>query len=467
MNSIVSDPGCVYFSCDLKDFYLNTELAAGAEEYMWMDTKHISDAVADEYGLRSYYDNGRICFQICQALYGLKNAGYLSKVKLDNHLLLNGYREDTIVPAVYRHNNGTVFILVVDDFAVKCKSLAAKQHFLTTIESGKYKGTVDHQLSKFVGYTLEFSAGKVEMWLEGYGTKLELRFHDMHATHEDSPMVYTPPQYGAKVQQISQQDLSQPLTTAEVTLAQEILGCVLHFARMVLSTALPACNQLAIELADRQSSILPKLKRLLGYVYKHKDDRLVFHASDMIYQCTSDVSFNSVSKGRSRAGGHGHWGKSSDPTFINGPASAMSRVLDVVAASAMEGEYGAAFIWAKNTVWMRAVGNALGHPQLHPTVHKVDNESAIGIANDTMKTSKSKSIDLRFHWLRDRIRQKQFVLIWEPTAKNLADIFTKALPVHEHKIKRRTYVREVSSHSSSPRSDRSIAWRNATAATVV
>jgi hypothetical protein len=41
----------------------------------------------------------------------------------------------------------------------------------------------------------------------------------------------------------------------------------------------------------------------------------------------------------------------------------------------------------------------------------------------------SKSLDMRFHWLRDRIRQGQFRVLFIPGAINIADFFTKASPV--------------------------------------
>jgi hypothetical protein len=46
----------------------------------------------------------------------------------------------------------------------------------------------------------------------------------------------------------------------------------------------------------------------------------------------------------------------------------------------------------------------------------------------------SKSLDMRFHWLRDRIDQGQFRVLFVPGLKNLADFFTKALPVARHKV---------------------------------
>ena len=61
-----------------------------------------------------------------------------------------------------------------------------------------------------------------------------------------------------------------------------------------------------------------------------------------------------------------------------------------------------------------------------------DNKCAESIALDTIKPKRTKSIDMRFHWIRDRIKQQQFVVAWRKGADNLADFFTKPLPVHAH-----------------------------------
>jgi hypothetical protein len=39
---------------------------------------------------------------------------------------------------------------------------------------------------------------------------------------------------------------------------------------------------------------------------------------------------------------------------------------------------------------------------------------------------------MRFHWIRDRVRQGHFTVEWRKGASNLADFFTKPLPVHVH-----------------------------------
>jgi hypothetical protein len=72
------------------------------------------------------------------------------------------------------------------------------------------------------------------------------------------------------------------------------------------------------------------------------------------------------------------------------------------------------------------------HPQ-PPTPLYCNNEVAIGLATDTINLKLSKSLDMRLHWLRDRVRQGHFRLIFVPGLKNAADFFTKALPVVRHR----------------------------------
>ncbi len=126
-----------------------------------------------------------------------------------------------------------------------------------------------------------------------------------------------------------------------------------------------------------------------------------------------------------------YYGDAAHPTVENGMIHAISAIIDVVVASAGEAEYGAAFMAAQQGVWIRTIAVALGHPQ-PPTPLLCDNEFAIGLGNDTIKQKKSKSIDMRFHWLRDRIRQGQFIIQYLAGARNLADFFTKTLPVDVH-----------------------------------
>ena len=86
----------------------------------------------------------------------------------------------------------------------------------------------------------------------------------------------------------------------------------------------------------------------------------------------------------------------------------------------------------------------MGHPQ-PPIAIYTDNSTAHGILNGTVTQNRSKAIDMRFYWLRDRVKQGQFKIIWAPGATNLADYFTKHHSPAHHKRVRPIYLQEANS----------------------
>jgi hypothetical protein len=59
---------------------------------------------------------------------------------------------------------------------------------------------------------------------------------------------------------------------------------------------------------------------------------------------------------------------------------------------------------------------------------------------------------MRFHWLRDRIRQGQFTITYLASALNLADFFTKSLPraIHEAMTERLVITPKISNAPCTP-----------------
>jgi predicted transposase YdaD len=66
----------------------------------------------------------------------------------------------------------------------------------------------------------------------------------------------------------------------------------------------------------------------------------------------------------------------------------------------------------------------VGYPQPATPV-QTDNSTTCGIANNNIKQQLSRKIDMRFYWVRDRVRQGQFNIHWKPGKVNLADYYTK------------------------------------------
>ncbi len=154
----------------------------------------------------------------------------------------------------------------------------------------------------------------------------------------------------------------------------------------------------------------------------------------MILRVLADASFLSRPKAGSVAGSFHFLGmKAPAPVFINHPVSAHSTRIPVVCSFSGEAEYGGIYAAARIATEERRILHNMGHPQ-PPTPLHCDNECAIGLATESITPKMSKSIDMRFHWLRDRVRQGHFDIKFVPGLQNIADFFTKALPVARHKL---------------------------------
>jgi hypothetical protein len=73
----------------------------------------------------------------------------------------------------------------------------------------------------------------------------------------------------------------------------------------------------------------------------------------------------------------------------------------------------------------------MDYPQPH-TPLQTHNKTSAGIINSEDKQQKSKTMDMRFYWLKDHEAQDQFCIYWKPGIGNKADYFTKHHPAKHH-----------------------------------
>ena len=111
-------------------------------------------------------------------------------------------------------------------------------------------------------------------------------------------------------------------------------------------------------------------------------------------------------KARSRIAGHYYLSNTPStqtPPKPNAPILTEFRTLWHVVTSAAEAETGALFYNARTSLPLRQFLAALDHPQ-HPTPIKTDNSTAKDFVNKNLNQKRSKSWDMCYHWLRDRLQ---------------------------------------------------------------
>jgi hypothetical protein len=80
----------------------------------------------------------------------------------------------------------------------------------------------------------------------------------------------------------------------------------------------------------------------------------------------------------------------------------------------------------KEFIWMRDFLNELGVKQEEFSLH-CDNESVIHLAKNVAYYSRMKHNQRRYHWLRERVEENEFVLTKIHTNENRSDMITKVL----------------------------------------
>ena len=186
---------------------------------------------------------------------------------------------------------------------------------------------------------------------------------------------------------------------------------------------------------------------LMDYLHDHPNGILRYHASDMILSLEADAAYLVLPQAKSRAAAWFVLGN--DPTKnplqpINSPLHVMCNTIKNVMSSAAEAEAGGIFMAVQRVCPIRATLTELGHIQpINGTPIYNDNATATGILNSAMRKKLSKAFDMRFYWVKDRIKQKQFQLLWRKGTTNMADYFTKHHPPWHHKLMRYKYLHKA------------------------
>ena len=437
-----------YFATiDIVDFYLGASLPTPESIIVYLD--HNSPTLLESLGISpclQYDKAGRpFCyFNITKTMSGLPQSGFYSQQELIAVLSDHGYVE-TRTPMLFRHISRSItFTLVVDDFAVKYDSPSDLDHLLSCLHT-KY-ALKTHRTGPsytYLGYTIDYGRPHRTMTLSmpNYIPNLLKKLRPNGVRPQPSPAVYTPPSYGSRSPQLSHTDTSPLASPSQKLDIQKTCGSLLFYARALDPSFLTAVGALSAQQASPTLSSVAAAERLLGYAAAHPCHTAIIRNSNMLLNVAVDGSYLSRANSGSVAGGCFFLGpipsasetEPSAPYTPNAPLHQFSTRVPVVVASAAEVEYAAVFGGMQVACEIRTTLESLGYPQ-PPTPVYVDNACAIGLASSTVRPKKSKSIDMRFDWIRDRVRQNLFTVVKIAGTANLADFFTKILPVARHKF---------------------------------
>jgi phosphoribosyl-AMP cyclohydrolase len=112
--------------------------------------------------------------------------------------------------------------------------------------------------------------------------------------------------------------------------------------------------------------------------------------------------------------------------LFGGAISWMSKRQAVVALSTTEVEYMEATHASKEPIWLKILCSGIGLVQQDVRID-CDSQSAIFLAKNPTYHSKTKHIDIQYHFARDMIEERKILLMKVDTLKNVADSLTKSV----------------------------------------
>ena len=256
---------------------------------------------------------------------------------------------------------------------------------------------------------------------------------------QQAPYQCAPVIYGAKVQ-YAKQDTKSPTVDAKTKkFIQQVCGKFLFLGRAVDSTLLCPISAIASQSSTPTEETLEQTHHLLDYLATQEEAVLTYNASEMVLAVHSDASYLSEPKARSRAGGHFFLASDCTIPQNNGAVLNIAHIIKHVMSSATEAELAGLYIMAREAVYIRIILEELGHKQ-PPTPLQTDNAMAEAVTNGKVQPKRTKAMDMRFHWLRDRECQRQFRIYWRPGRLNYADYWTKHHPAKHHQNIRKEFI---------------------------
>ncbi len=87
----------------------------------------------------------------------------------------------------------------------------------------------------------------------------------------------------------------------------------------------------------------------------------------------------------------------------------------------------------QEAIFLRQLLDSMGVKQLEPTMIFEDNQACIALSKNSLVNARSKHIDIKDHFNREKVENGEVVLMYSPSAEIIADVMRKPFPAPQHR----------------------------------
>lgn len=355
---------------------------------------------------------GLVC-KLKRSLYGLKQAPRVWNKAFQDFMISLGLKQSTADPCIFIEDEAeatTIVAVYVDDLVVMSSAIE-KLDVIKKALSEKFKMKDMGPLHYCLGVSVVQNAGGIWLHQKQYIVSMLRKFGLM-----DAKPVSTPADHNVRL--AKNDGNSKSLQNNK--LYQSMVGSLLYCAMATRPDIAQAVGAVSKFCAQPTEAHLTAVKRVLRYLSGTKDLALHYQKSEKPIVGYSDADWAGDCDDRHSTSGN---------LFVLGEGAICwaSRKQPVVALSTAESEYIALSAAAQEAAWLQKLLSDLNiSPQ--PIVMMEDNQGAIALAKNPVAHSRTKHIDIRFHYIREAQENGLIQIRYCPTEEMLADLLTKPLP---------------------------------------
>lgn len=354
-----------------------------------------------------------------KSLYGLKQAPRQWYKKFDSFMGSQGYKRTNADQCVYfqRYPDGNfvALLLYVDDMLIVGKDVTKISQLKK--ELSNYFDMKDlGPAQQILGMQIVRERKNQRLWLsqEKYVERVIKRFNMDKAKPVSIPLG----------NQFKLSKKSFPPSKKEIEKMSKVpyssaVGSLMYAMVCTRSDIAHAVGTVSRFLSNPGKEHWEAVKWILRYLKGTSNMCLCYEGANLVLQGYTDADMAGDIDSRKSTSSFLY-------TFAGGAVSWKSRLQKCVALSTTVAEYIAAAEAGKEMLWLKRFLQELGINQEDYKVH-CDSQSALDLSKNSMYHSRTKHIDIRYHWIREVMNKQLLRLVKIHTEENPADMLTKAV----------------------------------------
>lgn len=371
--------------------------------------------------IKSANENETVCL-LNKPLYGLKQAPRCWNSKFSTFLQKFNFYESEADKCIFVGdiNGDLVYLaLFVDDGLVMAKSRKILNIVLEYLKSA-FTITIG-DASMFVGMQIERNLTEKSIFIH---QKLYIKKIIEKFCMSDAKNVSVPIDPHVVLHPACEDD-----ETVENVPFREIVGSLMFLATVSRPDIVYAVNSVSKYLSKHNQSHWRAAKRIVAYLKGTIDHGIKYQKNNSSSELIGFVDADFAGDVETRRSTSGYVFE-----LVNGPVTWSSQRQKLVTLSTTESEYVAAATAAREAIWLRKLLSNIKCPCVGATIIKVDNQSAIKLVKNPEFHKRTKHIDIKYHYIREKFAEGSIIIEYVPTEFQKADIFTKALPRNRFKM---------------------------------